>query len=133
MDVSRRLFIRNGVATVTACHGPAERPLYGWVSMPAGGLARCGAVLCPPMGEEGRSAGRREGLGVADPGGRVLVGGKDDGRGDHWSCQWSAACFIDAQEETTRRPRRAFAVEGRAGRRQPQTSRFSLIWRNERA
>lgn len=38
--------------------GPAERPLYGWVSMPAGGLARGGAVLCPPMGEEGRSAHR---------------------------------------------------------------------------
>jgi dienelactone hydrolase len=38
--------------------GPAERPLYGWVSTPAGGLARGGAVLCPPMGEEGRSAHR---------------------------------------------------------------------------
>ena len=38
--------------------GPAERPLYGWVSMPAGGLARAGAILCPPMGEEGRSAHR---------------------------------------------------------------------------
>jgi len=38
--------------------GPAGRPLYGWVSMPAGGLARGGAVLCPPMGEEGRSAHR---------------------------------------------------------------------------
>ena len=38
--------------------GPEERPLYGWVSMPAGGLARGGAILCPPMGEEGRSAHR---------------------------------------------------------------------------
>ncbi len=38
--------------------GPPERPLYGWVSMPAGGLARGGAILCPPMGEEGRSAHR---------------------------------------------------------------------------
>ena len=38
--------------------GPPERPLFGWVSMPAGGLARGGAILCPPMGEEGRSAHR---------------------------------------------------------------------------
>lgn len=38
--------------------GTPERPLYGWVSMPADGLARGGAVLCPPMGEEGRSAHR---------------------------------------------------------------------------
>lgn len=38
--------------------GPSDRPLYGWVSMPADGLARGGAVLCPPMGEEGRAAHR---------------------------------------------------------------------------
>jgi alpha-beta hydrolase superfamily lysophospholipase len=38
--------------------GPAERPLYGWVSMPAGGLVRGGVILCPPMGEEGRAAHR---------------------------------------------------------------------------
>lgn len=38
--------------------GPSERPLYGWVSAPADGLARGGAVLCPPMGEEGRAAHR---------------------------------------------------------------------------
>ena len=38
--------------------GPEERPLYGWVSTPAGGLVRGGAILCPPMGEEGRSAHR---------------------------------------------------------------------------
>ena len=38
--------------------GPESRPLYGWVSRPAGGLARGGAVLCPPMGEEGRAAHR---------------------------------------------------------------------------
>jgi dienelactone hydrolase len=38
--------------------GPESRPLHGWVSRPAGGLARGGAVLCPPMGEEGRAAHR---------------------------------------------------------------------------
>jgi len=38
--------------------GPAERPLYGWVAMPDDGLVRGGVVLCPPMGEEGRSAHR---------------------------------------------------------------------------
>lgn len=38
--------------------GPESRPLYGWLSRPAGGLARGGAILCPPMGEEGRAAHR---------------------------------------------------------------------------
>jgi alpha-beta hydrolase superfamily lysophospholipase len=38
--------------------GPEARPLYGWVSRPPGGVARGGAVLCPPMGEEGRAAHR---------------------------------------------------------------------------
>ncbi|MDX6373677.1 MAG: hypothetical protein QOD98_2665 [Nocardioidaceae bacterium] len=38
--------------------GPTSRPLYGWVSRPAGGVARGGAILCPPMGEEGRAAHR---------------------------------------------------------------------------
>lgn len=38
--------------------GPSERPLYGWVSTPADGLARGGVLLCPPMGEEGRAAHR---------------------------------------------------------------------------
>ena len=38
--------------------GDPERPLAGWVSTPADGTARAGVVLCPPMGEEGRSAHR---------------------------------------------------------------------------
>src|SRR4051794_30983439 len=38
--------------------GPESRPLFGWLSRPAGGLARGGAILCPPMGEEGRAAHR---------------------------------------------------------------------------
>jgi dienelactone hydrolase len=38
--------------------GPESRPLYGWVSRPAGGVACGGAILCPPMGEEGRAAHR---------------------------------------------------------------------------
>jgi alpha-beta hydrolase superfamily lysophospholipase len=53
----------SGAATGGTVHtqvwfGPPERPLYGWVSTPAGGLARGGAILCPPMGEEGRAAHR---------------------------------------------------------------------------
>ena len=38
--------------------GPEARPLHGWVSRPPDGRARGGAVLCPPMGEEGRAAHR---------------------------------------------------------------------------
>jgi alpha-beta hydrolase superfamily lysophospholipase len=38
--------------------GPESRPLYGWVSRPASGMALGGAILCPPMGEEGRAAHR---------------------------------------------------------------------------
>jgi alpha-beta hydrolase superfamily lysophospholipase len=34
--------------------GPAERPLFGWFHVPAGGRARCGVVLCPPIGDEER-------------------------------------------------------------------------------
>ena len=29
--------------------GPAERPLFGWVHAPRGGMARGAAVLCPPL------------------------------------------------------------------------------------
>ena len=38
--------------------GPEARPLFGWVSRPAGGAARGGVILCPPLGEEGRAAHR---------------------------------------------------------------------------
>ncbi len=38
--------------------GDPARPLAGWVSAPADGLVRSGVVLCPPLGEEGRSAHR---------------------------------------------------------------------------
>jgi alpha-beta hydrolase superfamily lysophospholipase len=38
--------------------GPMSRPLCGWISRPAAGVARGGAILCPPMGEEGRAAHR---------------------------------------------------------------------------
>jgi alpha-beta hydrolase superfamily lysophospholipase len=38
--------------------GSEERPLFGWVSMPADLRARGGVVLCPPMGEESRAAHR---------------------------------------------------------------------------
>ena len=38
--------------------GPADRRRFGWLSLPADGTATLGVVLCPPMGEEARSAHR---------------------------------------------------------------------------
>ncbi len=38
--------------------GDARRPLAGWLSAPVDGLAVGGVVLCPPLGEEGRSVHR---------------------------------------------------------------------------
>ncbi len=32
--------------------GPSERPLFGWVHLPADGQARAAVVLCPPLGLE---------------------------------------------------------------------------------
>lgn len=32
--------------------GPAERPLFGWVHLPASGRATGAVVLCPPLGKE---------------------------------------------------------------------------------
>jgi alpha-beta hydrolase superfamily lysophospholipase len=32
--------------------GPAERPLLGWLHRPAGGMARGGVLICPPVGLE---------------------------------------------------------------------------------
>ena len=32
--------------------GPSERPLFGWLHLPAGGVARGGVILCPPLGIE---------------------------------------------------------------------------------
>jgi alpha-beta hydrolase superfamily lysophospholipase len=51
------------VARVTTEHtqvwfGSQERPLFGWVSMPADCRARGGVLLCPPMGEESRASHR---------------------------------------------------------------------------
>lgn len=34
--------------------GPDPRPLFGWLHRPAGGRARGGVVLCPPVGDEDR-------------------------------------------------------------------------------
>lgn len=47
-----------GVREQHVWFGDAARPLSGWLSAPADGRARAGVVLCPPMGEEGRSAHR---------------------------------------------------------------------------
>jgi pimeloyl-ACP methyl ester carboxylesterase len=38
--------------------GPEERPLFGWLTTPVGGLARGGILCAPPIGREAR-AGRR--------------------------------------------------------------------------
>lgn len=38
--------------------GAPTRPLSGWLTVPGGGRARGGVLLCPPMGEEGRSSYR---------------------------------------------------------------------------
>jgi pimeloyl-ACP methyl ester carboxylesterase len=37
--------------------GPEERPLFGWLAMPVGGLTRGGVLCAPPIGREAR-AGR---------------------------------------------------------------------------
>lgn len=47
-----------GVREQPIWFGDPERPLSGWLTLPAGGQARAGVVLCPPMGEEGRAAHR---------------------------------------------------------------------------
>ncbi|MCW2496965.1 alpha/beta hydrolase family protein, partial [Jatrophihabitans sp.] len=38
--------------------GPAERPLFGWLHVPEGGLARGAVVCCPPLGVEAVAAHR---------------------------------------------------------------------------
>lgn len=38
--------------------GPVDRPLFGWLTRPVGGLARGGVLCAPPIGREAR-AGRR--------------------------------------------------------------------------
>jgi alpha-beta hydrolase superfamily lysophospholipase len=62
MNVSNRLFPTPPVSgpTGTAAplwFGPPERPLFGWVHTPAGGLARGAAVLCAPLTREQDVAG----------------------------------------------------------------------------
>ena len=57
----------------------------------------------------------------------AAVGRKHDGRGDHWSCQWAAARFIDAHEERLLGPGRPFPVERGAEGHRSQPSRFSLM------
>ena len=57
---------------------------------------------------------RRQGLAVAQAAHGPAAGGKDDGRGNHWSCQWAAARFIDADEEQLPVPGYPFPRERRA-------------------
>ena len=38
--------------------GPDDRPVFGWLSVPAAGTASAGVVLCPPMTEEARATHR---------------------------------------------------------------------------
>ena len=52
--------VRSAVETVhtQVWFGPERRPLFGWLSRPADGLAHGGVVLCPPMGDDGRATHR---------------------------------------------------------------------------
>jgi pimeloyl-ACP methyl ester carboxylesterase len=64
--------------------GPEERPLFGWLTMPADGLARGGVLCAPPIGREvrsGRRAMRRLALSLATLG-YVSLRFDFDGTGD---------------------------------------------------
>jgi dienelactone hydrolase len=72
------------VREVQTWFGPAERPLFGWLAVPAAGRAHLGVVLCAPMAEEARATHRtfrRLAVALADRG--VLAVRFDyDGTGD---------------------------------------------------
>src|SRR5207249_11708217 len=58
---------------------------------------------------------RRQYLRVVEPADRLRAHWKHDGRGDHWTCQWTAADFIDAGDGTPAfAPQRRLAFERRA-------------------
>ena len=53
----RRRDVTDTEATATPLwFGSAACPLFGWLHVPAGGRARAGVVICPPVGLEGRKA-----------------------------------------------------------------------------
>jgi pimeloyl-ACP methyl ester carboxylesterase len=78
--------------------GPVDRPLFGWLTRPVGGLARGGVLCAPPIGREAR-AGRRAIRSIAlslaakgfvtlrfdfDGTGDSSGGFNDEGRDRHW-------------------------------------------------
>src|SRR5882762_9317122 len=55
---------------------------------------------------------RREHLGVVEPADRLRAHWKHDGRGDHWTRQWTAADFIDSGDDApTFAPQRRLAFQ----------------------
>ena len=55
LKVSARRLVDGKEQPVTATpfwFGPTQRPLFGWLHRPAGGTARGGVVICPPLGIE---------------------------------------------------------------------------------
>ena len=77
--------------------GPAERPLLGWLSVPADGTSRAGVVLLPPIGYEYWSSHRTmralaerlasQGFSVL----RIDYDGTGDSSGDRWDPDRPAA------------------------------------------
>jgi len=64
--------------------GPSERPLFGWFHAPAGGRARAGVVLCPPLSRDylqAHYALRRVAVGL-EQAGIAVVRFDYDGTGD---------------------------------------------------
>src|SRR6266545_1240173 len=58
---------------------------------------------------------RREHLRVVEPADRLRAHRKHNGRGDHWTSQWTAADFIDSGDDTpTFAPQRRLAFQRRA-------------------
>jgi alpha-beta hydrolase superfamily lysophospholipase len=49
--LAERLGGANALAT-PVWFGPVDRPLFGWLSIPSGGVAKGGVVLCQPLGIE---------------------------------------------------------------------------------
>ena len=70
---------------------------------------------------------RRQDLAVAQPADRAAADRKDDGRGHHWTSQWAAARFIDADEQKLFGPCRPLPLQRGAYWPSAQPSRFSRI------
>jgi hypothetical protein len=61
---------------------------------------------------ESQARGGCQQFGIAYAADRAVERRKDNGRGHHWTGQWTAACFVDAGDESpSLDPERAFALE----------------------